>query len=411
MALSFNTKEANYCLKKLETLTKQKEVEESEKAKKVESKRERDKQRHAKNWEARKRKRDSRSFKEAVRQRDKDSRLRLKSCKGETMILSPLQLPPTPNSKKDVMVGYMSLGVPVRHMAGLLFWLKSPEFTNWFFADKKGATKLSKSKVKNITRESDLPRAIDSPGARGTVARYIMFMNTKTQPMADFGDMVFKQGIPLLNSQNVCWLSNLKEDIFLALRDADKQFAADHDDYFFCPGVVGNVGGPCFQRIHLDHEEATNKGYGRHPAYVLHMPLCREGLALQLCLNATQGKGALSRQFLFVPFGKMLLLRSNVYHSGHFGSRGNLRLHAVIAKKGKKMFTFDRLVKVDKESHCEIPEDFPNAEEVLDHARENSTTDSDGFSRYLNHLFVDYKAVETKHLVENYEDTRLKKKK
>ena len=71
---------------------------------------------------------------------------------GHDMILKEVELPVKGGRLKKV-VGYRTIAVPVRHTANLLMWLKSPEFTRWFFQGKKGDTQTKARLQKNIKKD------------------------------------------------------------------------------------------------------------------------------------------------------------------------------------------------------------------------------------------------------------------
>jgi hypothetical protein len=69
---------------------------------------------------------------------------------------------------------------------------------------------------------------------------------------------------------------------------------------------------------------------GRVP-FILHLPLCKEGLALQIW-STWEGDETkhICPKLIFVPFGCALLLRADIYHAGCYGTKGNLKLHGMI---------------------------------------------------------------------------------
>ena len=98
----------------------------------------------------------------------------------------------------------------------------------------------------------------------------------------------------------------------------------------YYPSVVFTKGAASHQKPHLDFPMANTMRSGRVP-YILHLPLCKEGLALQIwkCWEG-QVEDKISPKFLFVPFGSALLLGADIYHAGCYGSKGNFRLHSMI---------------------------------------------------------------------------------
>ena len=95
----------------------------------------------------------------------------------------------------------------------------------------------------------------------------------------------------------------------------------------------------------------------------------------------------------------MLILRSDIYHSGHFGNRGNMRFHAVIAQENN--FTFDRLRYL--EGKAEPPHRrLPRATDVLKESIKKCP--GAGMSnRYIRYLLKDFKGGVMNALIENYQ--------
>ena len=121
----------------------------------------------------------------------------------------------------------------------------------------------------------------------------------------------------------------------------------------FYPSIVFTKGTASHQKPHLDFPMAHTMRAGRIP-FILHLPLCEEGLALQLW-KCWKGEllGSISPKFIFVPFGSALLLRADVYHAGCYGTKGNFRLHGMI-----------------------LPPDLPRETRSLQHLREGTNTSS-----------------------------------
>jgi hypothetical protein len=98
----------------------------------------------------------------------------------------------------------------------------------------------------------------------------------------------------------------------------------------FYPSLVFTKGLASHQKPHLDFPKAEFMRKGRVP-FILHLPLCKEGLALQIW-STWEGEGTshIQPKLIFVPFGCALLLRADIYHAGCYGTKGNLRLHGMI---------------------------------------------------------------------------------
>ena len=65
--------------------------------------------------------------------------------------------------------------------------------------------------------------------------------------------------------------------------------------------------------------------------YILHLPLCEEGLYLNIWENPDDDSVPPLR--IYVPFGAFLVLRMDVVHGGVFGSSGNVHLHIAFRPK------------------------------------------------------------------------------
>ena len=59
------------------------------------------------------------------------------------------------------------------------------------------------------------------------------------------------------------------------------------------------------------------------------MPLEREGMWIRV-LEEDHANKIIKHVFYHVEFGGFVLLRGDVFHSGHYGNQGNLRLHGVL---------------------------------------------------------------------------------
>ena len=63
-------------------------------------------------------------------------------------------------------------------------------------------------------------------------------------------------------------------------------------------------------------------------SYIIHVPLCINGAWIYVW---ERGDGiTINREMIHIPFGSMLVLRSDVWHGGIVGGKGNLRFHAAI---------------------------------------------------------------------------------
>jgi hypothetical protein len=117
-------------------------------------------------------------------------------------------------------------------------------------------------------------------------------------------------------------------------------------------------------KTHLDFPKAEFMKKGRVP-FILHLPLCKEGLALQIWSTWEGDRTSHIRpKLIFVPFGCALLLWADIYHAGCYGTKGNLRLHGMT-----------------------LPPDLPRNTRSLQHLREGINTVFHDLQK-VNPLFV-----------------------
>jgi hypothetical protein len=90
---------------------------------------------------------------------------------------------------------------------------------------------------------------------------------------------------------------------------------------------------PYDQTLHLDDEKGEI-------LFLLHFPLCEEGMLLRVLGNSKKGKTM--SDFLRIPFGSYAITRGDVYHAGIYGKSGNFRFHMVV-KTADKYTVSDKL--------------------------------------------------------------------
>jgi hypothetical protein len=121
-------------------------------------------------------------------------------------------------------------------------------------------------------------------------------------------------------------------------------------------GVVGTGSVPVHQELHCDNEASyklalatslavyrpmieqgrveeakeIQKRLNCEIGWVMHMPVTLEGMALRVAVYTDLTMKTVEVREIFVPFGSCLLLRADVFHSGHYGSPHNIRLHGVL---------------------------------------------------------------------------------
>jgi hypothetical protein len=76
--------------------------------------------------------------------------------------------------------------------------------------------------------------------------------------------------------------------------------------------------------------------------YVVDLPLSQEGLWLRVAVPDPK-KMVFVLHWVYVPFGCMLIRHISVWHSGHYGSPGNSRLHGTFSVEGGEKVKADSL--------------------------------------------------------------------
>jgi hypothetical protein len=144
----------------------------------------------------------------------------------------------------------------------------------------------------------------------------------------------------------------------------DILFEGEETCWQLYPSLVLTKGLASHQKPHLDFPKAEFMKKGRVP-FILHLPLCKEGLALQIW-STWEGDGTshVQPKLIFVPFGCALLLQADIYHDGCYRTKGNLRLHGMI-----------------------LPPDLPRNTRSLQHLREGTNTAFHDLQK-VNTLFI-----------------------
>jgi hypothetical protein len=98
------------------------------------------------------------------------------------------------------------------------------------------------------------------------------------------------------------------------------------------------MGSPFLERIlGGDYESITDKEW-LNGGYVIDLPLSAEGSWLRVAIpDATKKKFTI--EWVFIPFGSFVIRSAALFHSGHYGSPGNTRFHAVVFVSGTKTNT------------------------------------------------------------------------
>ena len=66
-------------------------------------------------------------------------------------------------------------------------------------------------------------------------------------------------------------------------------------------------------------------------SYIIHQPLCVYDPWIDVWERGDISNG--NKEMVHIPFGSLLVLRSDVWHGGVVGGKGNLTFHAVIIHK------------------------------------------------------------------------------
>ena len=82
-----------------------------------------------------------------------------------------------------------------------------------------------------------------------------------------------------------------------------------------------------FQNVHFDFEKIPMEEEKR--PFVLHLPLCTEGMKLNIVKASGNEVFPIT---LHILFGTYVVTRADVLHGGCFGSAGNVRFHCIISK-------------------------------------------------------------------------------
>ena len=150
--------------------------------------------------------------------------------------------------------------------------------------------------------------------------------------------------------------------------DADQAMRKMKDDIAFFPGVLKSGLYSVHQRLHIDNADLIGSYFldkvlgGKYASitdrewleggYFVDLPLSREGSWLRIAVPDPENKRFIL-DYVYVPFGSCLVRSGALFHSGHYGSPGNTRLHAVVFLRGSRTNTkelgyLDRVTTPDK---------------------------------------------------------------
>ncbi len=79
----------------------------------------------------------------------------------------------------------------------------------------------------------------------------------------------------------------------------------------------------------LSPSEWMNAGY-----VGVDMPSSREGEWLRIAVPEPSRRKVFVEDYIHVPFGSFVIRHNSLFHSGHYGSPGNTRLHAMVFSRG-----------------------------------------------------------------------------
>ncbi len=131
----------------------------------------------------------------------------------------------------------------------------------------------------------------------------------------------------LLDRCTVCAIDSLAWSILEALPDV-----TNPEDWSVEVGFLCNrkVGGEVHQTLHLDVPEAENFGEKMLLPYIVHIPLCTEGMALQVVSANGENNPP---NFRYYSFGEAAVLRADCWHGGCYGTKGNIRMRIYLSHK------------------------------------------------------------------------------
>jgi hypothetical protein len=161
----------------------------------------------------------------------------------------------------------------------------------------------------------------------------------------------------LLDRTSVCAIDSLAWAILEALPDVSNPADWSIEVGFLCNRKEN---GEVHQTLHLDVPEAKNFEPKDILPYIVHVPLCSEGMSLQLV-------GANSHEnppnFRYYSFGEAAILRSDCWHGGCYGSQGNIRMRLYLSHKRFPGNPVDKLL--HKTSNLPDTSQWPPAASVL----------------------------------------------
>jgi hypothetical protein len=126
------------------------------------------------------------------------------------------------------------------------------------------------------------------------------------------------------------------------------------------------VDGEVYQTLHLDVPEAEHFEDKTLLPYIVHIPLCAEGMALQIVSANGEDNPP---NFCYYGFGEAAVLRSDCWHGGCYRTKGNTRMRIYLSHKN---FPEDRGNENLCHKRCGLPDKktWPAASSILKLSRE-----------------------------------------
>jgi hypothetical protein len=129
-----------------------------------------------------------------------------------------------------------------------------------------------------------------------------------------------------------------------------EEFNSMKDNIGFFPGIIKTGRASVHQDLHIDNSGLLGTPFlesvlaGEFDSItplqrleagcVVDMPLSREGAFLRIAVPDPVYKVFVMKNWLFIPFGSFVVRSNALFHSsGHYGSPGNTRLHAMDSTK------------------------------------------------------------------------------
>ena len=151
----------------------------------------------------------------------------------------------------------------------------------------------------------------------------------------------------LLDRGTVCAIDSLAWSILEAIPAVKKPEDWSVDVGFLCNRKEE---GEVHQTLHLDVPEAENFPEKNLLPYIVHIPLCMEGMALQIvCDDGNENPP----NFRYYGFGEASILRGDCWHGGCYGGKGNVRMRIQLSHKD---FPDDRGIEKLKHKITDLPD-------------------------------------------------------